>query len=298
MLFSRKDIRPAQTRLLLSKGFLPVSLDYRLCPEVPLMEGAMTDVCDALDWARNQLPGIKLPNPGLQIDGTRVAVVGWSSGGQLAMSLGWTAPRRGLRPPEAMIVFYAPTDYEDKWWQNPIQPNGAPYRGQQYNVLEGVRDEPITNYDMVGAWEEPIADPRSWHDARCRIVLHINWKAQTLPVILKGLPSIKNAAKDTGAKDWSKLAQPSLDTIRAASPLAHIQDGSYHVPTFFIHGTADDLIPWEQSQRTHRAMAEQRLATELVLLDGAPHICDLSSDPQSDGWKAVLKAYDFIASHV
>ncbi|KAH6635854.1 BcPKS19, polyketide synthase [Chaetomium tenue] len=298
MLFSRKDIRPAQTRLLLSKGFLPISLDYRLCPEVPLIEGAMVDVCDALDWARNQLPGIKLPNPGLQIDGTRVAVVGWSSGGQLAMSLGWTAPQRGLRPPEAMIVFYAPTDYEDKWWQNPIQPNGAPYKGQQYNVLEGVRDEPITNYDMVGAWEEPIADPRSWHDARCRIVLHINWKAQTLPVILKGLPSIKNAAKETGVEDWSKLAQPSLDTIRAASPLAHIQDGSYHVPTFFIHGTADDLIPWEQSQRTHQVMAEQHLATELVLLDGAPHICDLSSDPQSDGWKAVLKAYDFLASHV
>ncbi|KAL2015753.1 hypothetical protein VTK56DRAFT_4881 [Thermocarpiscus australiensis] len=257
MLFSRKDIRPAQTRLLLSKGFLP-------------------------------------------IDGTRVVVVGWSSGGQLAMSLAWTAPQRGLRPPSAAVVFYAPTDYEDEWWQHPIQPNGAPYKGQQYNVLEGVRDEPITSYDMVGAWEEPISDPRSWHDARCRIVLHINWKAQTLPVILKGLPSSKKAAEQQHreVEDWSNLPQPSLDVIRAASPRAHIRDGSYTVPTFYIHGTADDLIPWEQSQGTYRAMAERGLESELVLLEGAPHICDLSSDPKSDGWKAVLKAYNFVASHV
>ena len=130
MLFSRKDVRPAQTRLLMRKGFLPVSLDYRLCPEVPLQEGPMTDVCDALDWARNKLPNIQLPRRGLKIDGDRVVVVGWSSGGQLAMSLAWTAPARGLRPPESLLIFYAPTDYEDEWWQHPIQPNGAAYQGQ------------------------------------------------------------------------------------------------------------------------------------------------------------------------
>ena len=114
ILFSRKDIRPAQTQLLLERGFLPVSLDYRLCPEVKLAEGPMVDVCDALDWTRNTLPNLKLQCPGLQIDGERVIAVGWSSGGQLAMSLAWTAPQRGLRPPEAILAFYCPTDYEDE----------------------------------------------------------------------------------------------------------------------------------------------------------------------------------------
>ena len=115
IIFSRKDIRPPQTRLLLEKGFLPVSLDHRLCPEVKLVEGPMVDVCDALDWARNILPHMKLNcAPGLQIDGERVVVVGWSSGGQLAMSLAWTAPQRGLHAPEAILAFYCPTDYEDE----------------------------------------------------------------------------------------------------------------------------------------------------------------------------------------
>lgn len=301
MLFSRKDVRPAQTRLLLNRGFLPVSIDYRLCPEVSLLDGPMVDACDAFEWTRTALPKLRLPNPDLQIDGETVAVVGWSSGGQLAMSLGWTAPQRGLPPPAAMIVFYAPTDYEDAWWQSPIMPSGAPYRGQQYDVLDGVRDAPIAQYDMVGAWEEPIADPRSWGDSRCRIVMHINWKAQTLPVILTGLPSKKKAlaaAASQDGRDWGKLPQPPLDVIRSASPRAHIRDGSFSVPTFFVHGTADDLIPWEQTEGSHRAMAEQGLDTDLALLHGAPHICDLSSDPASEGWKAVLRAYDFLTSRV
>ena len=298
MLFSRKDVRPAQTRLLLGKGFLPVSLDYRLCPEVALTEGAMVDVCDALAWARNDLPSIQLRRSGLQIDGRKVVVVGWSSGGQLAMSLAWTAPQRGLRPPESILTFYAPTDYEDAWWQSPIYPIAAPYKGQQYDVLEGVNDSPVTSYDMVGAWEEPLADPRSIHDARTRIVLHINWKAQTLPVILSGLPSrSKVAAEHSDVKDWNALSQPSLDLIRAASPRAHVSQGSYDVPTFFIHGAADDLIPWQQSQGTYQAMVDKGIDTGLVLLEDGPHICDLSSDPKSDSWKAVLKAYDFLCSY-
>ncbi|EFX05534.1 polyketide synthase [Grosmannia clavigera kw1407] len=299
MLFSRKDVRPAQTRLLLNRGFLPVSIDHRLCPEVGLQDGPMVDVCDAYDWARNTLSKIRLPNPGLQVDGEKVFVVGWSSGGQLAMSLGWTAPQRGLPPPVAMIVFYAPTDYEDAWWQSPIEPNGAPYQGQQYDVLEGVRDKPISQYDTVVAWEELLTYPRNLLDARCRIVMHINWKAQTLPVILNGLPSKKRAlAAFAEEQDWGKLPQPPLDVIRAASPRAHIRNGSFKVPTFFVHGTADDLIPWEQAAGTHRTMSELGLESEMVLVDGAPHICDLSSDPKSDGWKAVLRAYNFLASHI
>ncbi|KAK9775631.1 hypothetical protein SCAR479_07738 [Seiridium cardinale] len=298
MLFSRKDVRPAQTRLLLRKGFLPVSLDYRLCPEATLMEGPMVDVCDALDWARNQLPMIQLPNSGLRIDGECVVVVGWSSGGQLAMSLAWTAPQRGLRPPEAILSFYAPTDYEDEWWQHPIEPNGAPYTGQQYDLLEGVQEQPITNYEMVGAWEEPLSDPSSHNDPRTRIVLHINWKAQTLPIILGGLPSRKKATAEHPPIDWNALPQPKLETIRPASPRAHIHQGTYSVPTFFIHGTADDLIPWQQSHGTYHAMKDNGIETDLVLIEGAPHICDLSSDPKSEGWKAVLKGYDFICSYV
>ncbi|KAI0202891.1 hypothetical protein F4808DRAFT_449551 [Astrocystis sublimbata] len=300
IIFSRKDIRPPQTRLLLARGFLPVSLDHRLCPETPLAEGAMADVCSALAWARDTLPSLNSPSrpPGLQIDGSRVVVVGWSSGGQLAMSLCWTAPARGLAPPSAVLAFYSPTDYEDSWWRAPIQPIGAEDTGLEYDVLDAVQDTPVTNYGVVGAWE-PLSDPRIRTDPRCRIVLHINWKAQTLPVIIDGLPSRRKAVAASTKTDWNAAPQPALERVRAVSPRAHITGGTYaDVPTFLIHGTADDLIPWQQSRGTYDALVARGVPAGLALIEGAPHICDLSSDPESEGWKAALRGYEFISSFV
>ncbi|OCK81842.1 beta-ketoacyl synthase [Lepidopterella palustris CBS 459.81] len=296
MIFSRKDIRPAQTRLLIEKGFLPVSIDYRLCPEVNLSEGPMVDACDALAWARYELPQVQLPGSGIQIDGERVVVVGWSSGGQLAMSLAWTAPQKGLKPPEAILAFYCPTDYEDEWWRNPIQPRGAEDAGDDYDILGAIKDEPITNYGMVGAWE-PLSDPKLRTDDRCRIILHINWKAQTLPVIIEGLPS-KQKVAGSDVQKYHNLPQPAHEKVLRVSPLAHIVRGNYHTPTFLVHGTDDDLIPWQQSQRTYDALVENGVMAGLALVEGAPHICDLSSDPDSEGWKAALKGYEFISSFV
>lgn len=163
-------------------------------------------------------------------------------------------------------------------------------------MLESIQDEPITNYGLVGAWE-PLSDPRIGTDPRCRIVLHINWKAQTLPVIIGGLPS-RSKANKLASRDWKALPQPELKEIIRASPRAQIVRGQYKTPTFLVHGTNDDLIPWQQSQQTYETLVKNGTVAGLALVEGAPHICDLSANPESDGWKAVLRGYDFISSHV
>lgn len=110
---SRRAVRPAQTRHLLQLGFLPVAIDYRLCPEVNLTDGPIADVCDAYVWARTVLPKALLASAAsLEVDPQRVVAVGWSTGGHLAMSLGWTAEAAGHPAPNAVLSFYAPTDFE------------------------------------------------------------------------------------------------------------------------------------------------------------------------------------------
>ena len=128
-------------------------------------------------------------------------------------------------------------------------------------------------------------------------MLHINWKAQTLPVIIGGLPS-KSKASKSDVRDWNALPQPEPEEIIRVSPMAQIVRGKYRTPTFLVHGTSDDLIPWQQSQRTYSALVEHGVEARLALVEGAPHICDMSSDPESEGWKAALKGYDFISSYV
>lgn len=134
-----------QIKILLDKGFLPVSFDYRLCPEINIIDGPMTDACDALRWARHDLPNLQLPCQGLSVDGRKVAAVGWSAGGTLAMSLGYTAIERDIAPPDAVLAFYCPTDFEDVWWQTPCFPKeieGSPDEGLDF--LEAVQDQPVS----------------------------------------------------------------------------------------------------------------------------------------------------------
>ncbi len=111
VMLSRKDIRARQTQLLLDNGRLPISIDYRLCPEVNIIDGPMSDVCDALQWVKTTLPQMDLKYPGLKIDVEKIVVVGWSTGGTLAMSLAWSAGLKGIKPPEAILAFYCPTNY-------------------------------------------------------------------------------------------------------------------------------------------------------------------------------------------
>jgi hypothetical protein len=95
MIFSCIDVRPAQACLLLFHGFVTVSIDHRFCPKVSLFGGSMVGICDSLEWARYELPHLKLKVEGLKIEGRKVVAIGWSSEGwQLARSLGWTAPAR------------------------------------------------------------------------------------------------------------------------------------------------------------------------------------------------------------
>ncbi|KAI9375905.1 hypothetical protein BJX61DRAFT_548425 [Aspergillus egyptiacus] len=297
VMLSRKDIRPKQTTYLHSLGFLPISIDYRLCPETTLSEGPIRDVCDALAWARTTLPSLPLLCPGLRIDPSRVVIVGWSTGGTLAMTTAFTSIQRGLAPPDAILAFYCPTDYEDPFWTRPNYPeNSEELSHIKYNLLEGVRKHTITAYNVpssagaVGGWMAP-------HDPRSRIVLHMNWRGQCLPVLLRGLPAA-GAVSSTEATELMTQSQPEPEEIQRVSPYAQIRKGVYRTPTCVIHGTADDLIPWQQSVRTVEALKAQGVQAEVIVPKGKAHLFDLYRDPDRSSWEAVQRGYDFLAAAV
>ena len=111
MTLSKKAVRPAQASFLLANGILPISLDYRLCPEINLIDGPITDVRDACAWAQTSLQAI-VRYKGITIDPDKTVVIGWSTGGHLAMTTAWTTKETGVKPPRAILSFYGPTDFE------------------------------------------------------------------------------------------------------------------------------------------------------------------------------------------
>ncbi|KAF2117245.1 Alpha/Beta hydrolase protein [Lophiotrema nucula] len=215
VMHSRKDIRPEQTQMLLDAGFLPVSIDYRLCPELSLVQGALIDVRDALCWARETLPTLTFPGrPDLNIDGDR--------------------------------------------------------------VVDGLFEQPIVAYSppastrLLGGWMS-LQDPRS------RIVLYMNWNGAALPILINGL------SKEIARDERTKIPMPNREQIRSISPLAHIQDGTYRTPTYLIHGTADDLVPWQQSKRMMDALQEKGVPVHLQLLESEPHLFDMFRRSRRNG---------------
>ncbi|KAJ5827566.1 hypothetical protein N7447_004329 [Penicillium robsamsonii] len=289
VMLSRKDIRPKQTKMLLAAGFLPVSIDYRLCPEVSLLKGPMEDCRDALEWARQVLPGLALKRPDVKPDGDHVVSVGWSTGGHLAMTLAWTSAMIGVRPPEAILSFYCPTDYEDPFWSHPNLPFGhSAVSTDAYDWREGIQDKTITSYNppsSLGGWMNPS-------DARSRIALHMNWTGQTVPVLLnKQGPNQRNQTPE--------LEPPSVEAIQSISPLAQIRTRKYQSPTFIIHGTRDDLIPIAQAQRTYNALSDAGVDSEIRVLD-AVHLFDTYPDMEEnqEAVQAVQDGFAFLKSHV
>ncbi|TPX12643.1 uncharacterized protein E0L32_000820 [Thyridium curvatum] len=305
---TRRDIPMRHVKRLLALGFLPISIDYRLCPEVNLVNGALADAVDAIAWARGPLLPT-LPQSGRHVDSEKLAVVGWSVGGHLGMTAAGSCAAAGVRPPDAVVAFYAPSNFEDDWWKHPIYPSCIPESpdseiGYEKDLLEGVGDKCLPGYDPPSNRNRPgmfitLRDPR-W-----RICAHMNWAAQMVPILVHGLPGARQlkflANGDESNYPWARLPWPTPEQVRAISPRGLIDAGAYgNVPTFMVHGTLDDLIPAQQTAATMAALAARGVDSEAAIVEGIGHGFDLApgADPRSEGWKAVERAYEFLCRHV
>lgn len=122
----------------------------------------------------------------------------------------------------------------------------------------------------------------------------MNWKGQALPIFVAGLPS-KSQVVEGDAKKWQFLPQPASEKVVALSPYAQVVRGSYRTPTFIIHGSLDDLIPWQQSRRIHYALADVGVRTGLAIVRGRKHLFDIyRDDVDGAGWQAVRAGYEFL----
>ncbi|KAI0009448.1 hypothetical protein F4779DRAFT_617624 [Xylariaceae sp. FL0662B] len=299
LLFGRQDIPMKHVRTLLKRGFFPVSVDYRLCPEMSLFEGPMTDCCDALRWARETLPFLPLSIPHVRVDPSKLIALGWSSGGQLAMSLGYTARPRDIQPPDVILPFYSPSNLEDEFWYKPQYPKAAEEGPTEiWGELDCVRESPILDYAPLSN-KKGAALSLTTEDPRARMILHMMWTGQSVPVLVHGLPHKSRVAPDDET-NWKALPQPPIDKIRECSPYWNILQGNYRTPTFMAHGNNDDWLPYQMTEKTIEALRERGVACGIRIAEQCGHAFDLwpAEDKLGVGWAAIEPAYDFACSQL
>ncbi|MHB8767267.1 MAG: alpha/beta hydrolase [Deferrisomatales bacterium] len=69
--------------------------------------------------------------------------------------------------------------------------------------------------------------------------------------------------------------EPDREALERASPLYRVT--AAFPPTLLLHGTGDDVVPWEDSAELHGALRRAGVDAELELFEGQPHAFD--TDP-------------------
>jgi hypothetical protein len=73
-----------QIDFLVQKGFVVVTPEYRLCPQVSLYDGPIQDAKDVLVWCQKDLPAL-MSEKNIPVNGTKIVSMGHSAGGTLAL---------------------------------------------------------------------------------------------------------------------------------------------------------------------------------------------------------------------
>ncbi|KAK4203201.1 conidial yellow pigment biosynthesis polyketide synthase [Triangularia verruculosa] len=289
MTLSRKSIRQGQLEWLHANGFLPVSIDYRLCPEVNLIDGPMADVLSAYQWCKNELPNIAEGQGFGRADASKVVAIGWSSGGHLAMSLGWTTRATSTPPPTAVLSFYAPYDFESGELDKPRLGSIATPKTTLDELVSKLPRTPITSYhprssNFPAAKEEYDLGWLRCGDPRSDLVLSLFKSGTGLPLLLNGVSSYKT--------------RPSPELVASISPLARLRKGEYTVPTFVIHSDADKIAPVRGAERFVDQLKLRGTLHGFLHMVEAPHLHDLGVECGDAKWEEVGPGYEFLLKMV
>ncbi len=230
ILGDRRMIPAQHVERLLREGFAVVSVDYRLAPETKLPE-IVSDVEDAYRWVRQE------GSEQFGLDSDRIAVVGRSAGGYLALVSGFRVRPR----PTALVSFYGYGELNAPWLTAP-----DPF----YGAMPAVTDAEA--HDAVG--NEPIAQAAGMS----RGAFYLYCRQQ-------GLWPFKIAGVD-----------PTLDPGFFAAFEPHGQVSSAYPPTLLLHGDQDSDVPFEQSARMAAQLKRHGVEHELVRIRGGGHGFDMA----------------------
>ncbi len=232
---SRSWIDPIQRESYLSDGFAVVSIDYRLAPETRLA-AIVSDLDDAIAWVRGA------GGRRFRLDPRRVAVVGHSAGGYLALLAG-ARVKPGL---QALVSFYGYGDITGPWYSRP----------DPFYLTKPLVDEADAWAGMRGA---PVSSVEgSENDARHRFYLY-NRQQGLWPQNVEG----HDPARDPGA--FAPYCPVQL--VTAAYP-----------PTLLLHGDHDTDVPHEQSVLMASALEAAGVTHALITVPNGDHGFDREMD--------------------
>lgn len=257
MLGSSRMINQDQVRDCLKRGWVVLAPNHRLCPQVDLLEGPVQDCRDLLSW-------IYAGELGEIIDTSRVFAFGTSSGGTLAMCLGFGV----TRPVAGIYSMYGACNFSDPVWTTPISSMKLPKFSEDF--LQQVYAETPVPVEGGVSLEGQATGPPDFSDPR---------QAFALTQIANG----KVPQTIFPSQDWKKV--DPAENITPDFP-----------PTIIVHGTADTKVPIDLSRKLYQKLKQQGVLSDMLEVPGEEHTFAAQMKVGSSTWDIQRQGFDFLES--
>jgi acetyl esterase/lipase len=228
---SRAGVPAQLIELYKSDGFVLVSIDYRLAPEVKL-PAIIEDLKDAIAWIRRDGPKL------FHADATKMIVAGGSAGGYLTMMTGCVVEPR----PTALVAYWGYGDVDGDWYAKPSQH----YRTSSPLVPKDEAYSGVGGPVVTGSDGGP-----DQQKARSRFYLYLRQTGLWPQEVVGFDPATERAKFDPYC------------------PIRNIDEK--YPPIIMIHGTVDTDVPHDQSAAMAKELARRNRPHELITVPGAGH---------------------------
>jgi acetyl esterase/lipase len=247
----RDNLRAGERDLYLGAEYHVVSIDYRLAPETKL-PAIIEDLQNACRWVKEAGPDLFGADP------RRIAVIGHSAGGYLALVSGFRVDPR----PSALVAFYGYGDIAGKWYSHP-----DPFYRKQPTVSEEEAWASVGQSVISGTKE---------NEKRHRFYLYCRQQ---------GLWPKHVAGYD-----------PDLEPEALARfcPLRNVT--SDYPPTLLLHGDQDKDVPYQQSEMMAAELTKAGVENELAIIPGAEHGFDVEG--RETTVSAARRVLAFLRAHL
>ena len=251
----RTTLPPDQLDRYVQAGYVVIAADYRLAPEVKL-EAIIEDVRDGYDWVRGSGPRL------FQVDPERIAVIGHSAGGYLALMTGFSVQPR----PKALVSFYGYGDITSEWYSRP-----DPFYNQQPAVPKEEAYQAVGGPVIAGTPFEGAL-----FEARYRFYLYCRQQGRWPIEVCGHDPATEPAWFDPFC------------------PLRNVTES--YPPALLIHGDQDTDVPFQQSVLMSQELERRGVEHEFIRVRNRGHVFDLEGrgmrDP--DTWELFDRVLAFL----
>ncbi|KAL2798566.1 Alpha/Beta hydrolase protein [Aspergillus keveii] len=259
----------------LERGWIVAVPNHRLCPGVDVLNGPVQDMRDFLAWIYagdlERFLGEQSQGQGegeYRVDLDRIMAFGTSSGGFLALALGYDTPR----PPRAILDFYGAVHFNHLSWRKPLPhvkanlpPNGFPQ-----DFLQKVYEEypiPTTSGISLEGQQSNRPDFSRPRDAFA-------------------LTQIANGTV------LDAIFPASAGKLEDIDPVTRVEAG--FPPTFIVHGDCDRMVPVDVSRRLWEVLKEKGVECGMVEVAGEDHTFALGMEVGGRVWKRSREGFEWL----